>query len=103
MSDDLQPIAAGLERLLRDMGMPRVFDVARLADEWPEVAGEPFASLSLPASYRGGELVVQVADGAGASLLKFHVGALVERLTERFGPGVVTTVRLRVGGGKKGL
>ena len=103
MNDDLRPIGAGLERLLHDLGMPRAFDVARLADEWPEAAGEPFSSLSRPASYRGGELVVQVADGSSASLLKFHVGDLVERLTERYGPGTVTTVRIRVGGGKKGL
>ncbi|HLE38090.1 MAG TPA: DUF721 domain-containing protein [Acidimicrobiia bacterium] len=102
MTDDLRPIGAGLERLLRDMGMPRAFDVARLADEWPEAAGEPFASLSRPASYRGGELVLEVADGASASLLKFRIGDLIERLTERYGPGAVTTVRIRVGGGKKG-
>ncbi len=103
MTDDMRPIGSGLERLLRDIGMPRIFDIGRLADEWPEVAGEPFAALSQPASYRGGELVIQATDGASASLLKFHVGGLVERLTERYGPGVVTTVRIRVGGAKKGL
>ncbi len=102
MTDDMRPIGLGLERLLRDIGMPRVFDIGRLADEWSEAAGEPFAALGQPASYRGGELVVQVLDGASASLLKFHVGTLVERLAERYGPGVVTTVRLRVGGAKKG-
>ena len=53
MTDDMRPIGSGLERLLRDIGMPRIFDIGRLADEWPEVAGEPFAALSQPASYRG--------------------------------------------------
>ena len=103
MSDDLTPIGSGLERLLRDMGMPRVFDVARLAEEWGEAAGEPFASLSRPASYRAGELVLGVADGAAASLLKFRISDLVRRLEERYGPGTVTTVRLRVHGPKMGL
>lgn len=103
MSDDLTPIGSGLERLLRDMGMPRVFDVARLADEWVEASGEPFASLSRPASYRAGELVLVVADGAAASLLKFQISDLVRRLGERYGPGTVTAVRLRVGGAKNGL
>lgn len=103
MTDDLRPIGAGLERLLRDMGMPRLFDVVRLADEWAESVGEPFASLSEPVGYREGELVISVADGAAASLLKFRVGDLVERLGERYGPGTVTSVRIRVGGRKKGL
>ena len=103
MSDELTPIGSGLERLLRDMGMPRVFDVARLADEWVEAAGEPFASLSRPASYRAGELVLAVADGAAASLLKFRISDLIRRLEGRFGPGTVTTIRLRVGGAKNAL
>lgn len=103
MSDDLTPIGSGLERLLRDMGMPRVFDIARLAEEWVEAAGDPFASLSRPASYRAGELVLRVADGAAASLLKFRIPDLVRRLEERYGPGTVTTVRLRLGGPKNGL
>jgi hypothetical protein len=103
VNDDLTPIGSGLERLLRDMGMPRVFDVGRLAEEWVEAAGEPFASLSRPASYRAGELVLVVADGAAASLLKFQISDLVQRLETRFGPGTVTTIRLRVGGTKNGL
>ncbi|MBI5156934.1 MAG: DUF721 domain-containing protein [Acidimicrobiia bacterium] len=103
MSDDLRPIGAGLERLLRDMGIPRLFDVVRLADEWVEAAGEPFASLARPVGYRDGELILEVADGSAASLLKFRVGDLVARLAERYGPGTVTSVRIRVGGGKKGL
>ncbi len=103
MTDDLKPIGSGLERLLRDMGMPRLVDIASLADEWAEAAGEPFAGLSRPASYRAGELVLVVADGAAASLLKYRIGDLVARLGERYGPGAVTSVRLRVGGAKKGL
>jgi predicted nucleic acid-binding Zn ribbon protein len=103
VTDEMRPIGAGLERLLRDMGMPRVFDIGRLADEWAEAAGEPFASLSEPASYRDGELVLQVTDGSAATLLKFRIGDLVTRLAERYGPGTVTTVRIRVGRGKKGL
>jgi hypothetical protein len=102
VNDDLTPIGTGLERLLRDMGMPRVVDIARLAEEWPEAAGEPFATLSRPASYRAGELVLEVSDGPAASLLKFRIPGLVERLAERYGRGTVTAVRLRVGGAKNG-
>ncbi len=103
VSDGLEPVSSGLERLLRDLGMPAAFDVAAVADEWEEVGGDHFANLSQPVSFGGGELVVEAADGAAASLLKFHVGGLIERLEERFGKGAVTTVRIKVGRGKKGL
>ena len=103
MNDELRPIGAGLDRLLRDMGLPRLMDVARLGEEWADAAGEPFASLAKPVSYRQGELLLAVSDGASASLLKFRIPDLVERLTERYGPGTVTSVRLRVSAAKKGL
>jgi hypothetical protein len=102
MREELRPIGSGLERLLRDMGMPEEFDVAALADDWAEVAGEPFAELSHPVSFGSGELVIEVSDGTAASLLKYHTGDLVERLGARFGRGAVSTVRIRVGRGKKG-
>ncbi len=103
MDDELKPIGAGLERLLRDMGMPRLVDVGRLGEEWPEAAGEPFASLARPVSYRSGELVLAVDDGVAASLLKYRIGDLVDRLSQRYGPGTVTAVRITVARSKKGL
>ena len=103
MNDDLRPIGSGLERLLSDLGMPEHFDMARVVEEWSDVAGEPFATLSHPAAYGGGELVLNVSDGATASLLKFRISDLVERLATRYGRGNVTSVRIRVSRGKKGL
>lgn len=103
MDDELKPIGAGLERLLRDMGLPRLVDLGRLAEEWPDAAGEPFGSLARPASYRRGELVLAVDDGAAASLLKYRIGDLVERLARRYGPGTVSAVRITVERPKKGL
>jgi hypothetical protein len=48
-------------------------------------------------------LTLVATDGVAASLLKYRVGDLVGRLGERFGEGVVTSVRIRVGGLKKRL
>lgn len=100
---DLTPVGDGLERMLRALGMPEAIDIAALVDGWAEVAGEPFASQSLPASFGRGELTVEVVDGAVASLLKYRIGDLVERLGRRFGEGTVTSVRIKVGKHKKGL
>ncbi len=101
--DDLTPVGDGLDGLLRSMGMPAALDVPTLVDEWAEIAGEPFASLSRPAAFGSGELILEVPDGSVASLLKYRLGDLVERLSRRFGEGRVTSVRIRVGGRKKGL
>ena len=99
---DLTPVGDGLERMLRALGMPEAIDVATLVDGWAEVAGEPFASQSRPVSFGRGELTLEVFDGAVASLLKYRVGDLVDRLARRFGEGRVTSVRIKVGRHKKG-
>jgi hypothetical protein len=103
VDEDLRPISSGLEKLLEGMGMPEAFDAAKLADEWADIAGEPFAGLSWPLSFGGGELVLGVGDGAAASLLRFRLDDLVRRLGERYGKGRVRSVRIRVSTPKNGL
>jgi hypothetical protein len=68
----------------------------RLAGEWEQVAGLPWAGTSRPVAFRNGVLVVGVADGATASLLRFQQAALQQRLNQHFGEGTVMEVRLRV-------
>jgi hypothetical protein len=104
MTDEgMRRVGSGVEKMLRDLGMPEMFDVAAMVDNWPEVAGEPFGSMSTPDSFGSGVLTLVVADGVAASLLKYQVGDLIGRLDARFGEGVVTSVRIKVGGRKKGL
>lgn len=99
---DLEPVRTDLEDLLNRLGMPRPVDLARLVDEWEELAGEPFSAMAQPAGFSDGELVVVAADGRAASLLKYRVGALLDRLQEHLGEGIVQTIRIRVGNPKKG-
>jgi hypothetical protein len=94
---DLEPIGADLEALLARIGLPSLPPLARLVDAWAEVAGEPWAADSRPAGLEEGVLVVEVTDGMRASLLSYQTGALLARLGEHLGPGVVHSVRIRVG------
>ncbi len=93
---DPSSIREVLEGLLQRLGVARPLEVADLMRRWPEVAGEPWAERSRPVALDGGELVVEVADGATASLLRYQTGMLLARLDERVGKGLVTAVRLRV-------
>ena len=93
---DLQRIGDDLDAVLRRLGLPAVGAAERLVDDWPEVAGEPWASRARPVGLHRGELVVEVADGTTASLLRYQVGDLLERLEEGLGARLVDTVRIRV-------
>lgn len=99
----LDHIGNGLDDMLRRLGVPQAPDLNRLVAEWPELAGEPWGSRSRPAGFDGGELVVDVPDGAVATLLRYQTGALLSRLQERLGAGLVDQIRVRVARPKKGL
>jgi predicted nucleic acid-binding Zn ribbon protein len=97
---DLEPLSKGLDDILTKLGLPPDLGMASMVEEWPEVAGEPFGSLSRPAGYSGGELTLSVADGASATLLRYRITELVERLDRQYGKGRVTSIRIIVGGSK---
>ena len=97
---DLEPIGDDVESFLSGLGMPPAADLGALVGDWEEVAGAPFAGASTPVGLASGELVVEVADGGTASLLRYRTGPLIDRLAAHFGEGVVDRVRIRVGKGK---
>jgi hypothetical protein len=98
----LEPIGEHVEALLRRLGIPAAAPLTRLVNEWDELAGAPWAGIARPVGLEHGTLVVEVADGAHASLLRYQTGGLVERLVRELGPGLVRSVRLRVRDPKKG-
>jgi hypothetical protein len=99
---DLERIGDGLEEVLRRLGLPAVDVLQRLVSDWAELAGEPWASRALPAGLQRGELVVEVADGTSASLLRYQTGELLRRLEGGLGARLVDAVRIRLAGPKKG-
>ena len=99
---DLERIGDGLEAVLRRLGLPAVDVLQRLVSDWAELAGEPWASRARPAGLQRGELVVEVADGTSASLLRYQTEELLRRLEEGLGARLVDTVRIRLASSKKG-
>ncbi len=98
---DLVHVGEGLEKLLRRLGMVAPVDLGRLVDEWAQLAGDPWATRAVPVGLQRGELVLEVADGTDASLLKYQVGTLVERLERELGGRMVEAVRIRVASPRK--
>lgn len=85
-----------LEGLLAALGVARPVDTAELIERWDSLAGEPFAGRSHPVHLQDGELVVEVADGATATLLRYHETDLIVRLAAELGQGLVSSIRTRV-------
>jgi hypothetical protein len=103
MVSDLQRIGDDLAAVLRRLGLPAPGALDRLLDDWAELAGGAWAERATPVGLRDGELLVEVADGTTASLLKYQAADLLERLEQGLGARLVDTVRLRVRSPKKGL
>jgi predicted nucleic acid-binding Zn ribbon protein len=66
-----------------------------LVEEWEQIAGEAWSDAA-PVGLANGVLTVEVPSGAAASLLRFQIADLQAAIAARFGPDLVTGVRLRV-------
>lgn len=71
---------------------------ATLVAEWDAIVPERWREEARPVGIRGGVLLVEVSSGAAATLLRHDTAALLSRVSERFGVGVVEAVRVRVSG-----
>lgn len=100
---DLEQVGAGLDGLLRRLGMPAAIDLDKLVGCWEELAGEPWASRATPIGWRDGVLDVEVPDGTTATLLRYETETLRRRLRERLDGLVIDSIRIRVATRKKGL
>ena len=101
MDDDgerrqLQPVGDVLDLVLARFAGPSPVARSALFEQWDSIAG---------ATWRGTRpieldprqvLVVEVADGAAASKLRFETSRLVDRIEESLGSRIVASVRLRV-------
>jgi len=67
-----------------------------LVSEWEIVAPADWVTFGSPVGIRSGTLLVEVADGTAASVLKYQIDDLKQAIVERFGDRVVTHVRIKV-------
>jgi predicted nucleic acid-binding Zn ribbon protein len=87
-----------LAALGSQLGMPATDAFSELARRWPEVVGEDVAQHARLGSVREGVLTVTVDGPIWATQLRFLEAEILERAAAIAGPGVVTSVRVRVAG-----
>jgi hypothetical protein len=65
-----------------------------LQEEWDGLAGRPWAGASRVVGIERRTVVVQAFEAGSVSFLRYGEAALLEAISERFGPGVATAVRV---------
>lgn len=93
--DRPQPVRRSLESLLDDLGSAPVQATTSLVDRWPDLVGPELAAHTQPVGVRRGVLVVEADDPAYGERLAWEQRALLTRLDDLLGRGLVTTVQVR--------
>ena len=96
------PIDDLLGTIIERAGASPDLGVAKLVSSWDEVVSERWRERARPIGVRDQTLLVEVPEGADASLLRYDAADLMRRISQRFGPDLVRAVRFRVAGDPRG-
>lgn len=91
-----QEITDILGAIVERVGTGAGRSAAALVADWNSVAPERWRDLGTPVGIRDSVLLVEVPSGTAASALRHDTGSLLERISEEFGPDLVSAVKLRV-------
>jgi predicted nucleic acid-binding Zn ribbon protein len=93
---DPRLIGDNLDRVLQGLGAPSVRAIRTVFSAWGDLVGSDVSGHCRPASLDGGVLLVAVDEPAWATRLRYSEQALLARIAEELGEGVVTRVDVRV-------
>lgn len=91
----LESMGGLVAQALKNLGIERLDVMLSLVSDWDKITPEPWCSHATPLLLKGGELLVEATSPQTVSLLRYAVGDLLRSLDERFGVGVVGTVRVQ--------
>jgi hypothetical protein len=69
----------------------------QLVEDWEAFAPDDWVTFGTPVGVRDRTLLVEVTDGSAATVLRYQMADLKSAIDERFGIGIVTTVKVRIG------
>jgi len=99
---DPTPIDDLLGTIVERAGASPDLGVARLVSSWDSIVSERWRERARPIGVRDQTLLVEVPEGADASLLRYDSADLMRRISQRFGPDLVRSVKFRVEGDARG-
>jgi predicted nucleic acid-binding Zn ribbon protein len=94
--DDLHPLSDSLDVVVRSLRGPGAKATAGVFGRWEDVVGPHVAAHARPVLLDDGRLVVEVEEPGWATQLRYLEAALVERLADVAGSGVVRSIEVRV-------
>jgi predicted nucleic acid-binding Zn ribbon protein len=92
---DPQPLAAAVDRLVRDQGWQDRSAVAVLMAEWSTIVGADLAAHVTPSSFEDGELTLAADSTAWATQVRLLLPQVHRTVEERVGSGVVMRIRIQ--------
>ena len=93
--NDMSSFGSAMKDMFRRLGLPDPMLVGRIRDEWDELAVHPWVGRSKPVTIQGTTLVVEANAPSLVAFLRYGSEDLLERIGERFGPGVIDTGDVR--------
>lgn len=97
-----EPIDELLGSIVEQAGANPDLSISKLVSSWNDVVSERWQGRSRPIGVRDQVLLVEVPEGADASLLRYDAADLMRRISGRFGSDLVRSVRFRVAGDDRG-
>ena len=91
----LEGMGGLINKALRNLGIEHLEVMMTLIDEWEGVAPEPWCSHATPLLLKDGELLVEADSPQAVRLLRYAIGGLLKALDERFGGGVIGSIRVQ--------
>jgi predicted nucleic acid-binding Zn ribbon protein len=95
MSRDLEHFSDSVDDMFAKLGFPNPEIMAAIGSEWDELAGPPWSGRSRALYIRGSTLVVEANSSSMVAFLRYGKSALVEKLAERLGAGVIRTIEIQ--------
>jgi predicted nucleic acid-binding Zn ribbon protein len=92
---DPQLLGSAMDRLVADRGWETDQAVGDVMGRWDVIVGPEVAAHTTPVSYEDGRLLVQADSTAWATQIRLLAPALLARLAEDLGAGVVREVGVR--------
>jgi predicted nucleic acid-binding Zn ribbon protein len=91
---DPQPFGRLIQRMVADRGWERSTAEATVLGSWDTVAGEDIAAHCRPVGLRDGELTLQAESTAWATQLRLLTPAILTKIHDHLGAGIVTKLRI---------